>query len=71
MWSGIMFIVFTCFVVYPASVGPAIVLHRRSASAPVKQAIETFYHPLLFACDRLPVFGNLIFAYAEWWRPKE
>ena len=67
MFSCLLIVIFTVFVVYPLSIGPAVVVHDRAESATVKQVIEFFYRPLLFASERIPVVGEFVFSYAGYW----
>ena len=71
MGSWILLIFFTFFVVYPASIGPSIVLYNRSNNPTTQAIIVAIYRPVLYVCDKFRPAEKVMEAYAEWWRPKD
>ena len=67
MWSWILLIVFTFFIVYPLSIGPVFALLRKNTNNDIPAAFEIFYSPVLYACEVSPVVNDLMTKYVKLW----
>jgi hypothetical protein len=61
----LLFLALLLPVLYVLSTGP-VVWYCLSNEYP-DDFIQTFYAPLIWLCEAIPAFGNLVERYVQWW----
>jgi hypothetical protein len=61
----LLFVALLLPVLYVLSTGPVVWYCMRNGYG--EHFVDTFYAPLIWLCEAIPAFGNLVEQYVQWW----